>query len=242
MQQVSKLCKNCDHALTGKFCSNCGQKANIHRIDLKHLIHEFFHALTHFDRGFFYTAKEMIIRPGNAIREYLEGKRISHPSPIVMLLIVGGLCSLVYYQFELKLITLFKISELDAGFKGIDSKFFAALYIVYSLIFSLCDSIIFRYKNYRFGEYFILNVFISNQVCLFQICLVPLWLVGREYGINNYFRILIGIGYIVYFIFVRYQFFEVKNDNLSKRKLILEGIVFFLLFFAFSWKTISQFL
>jgi hypothetical protein len=36
----------------------------------------------HFDQGFLYTIKELALRPGHSIREYVEGKRVRHVKPI----------------------------------------------------------------------------------------------------------------------------------------------------------------
>ncbi|MCU0361183.1 MAG: DUF3667 domain-containing protein [Bacteroidia bacterium] len=241
MSQHTVTCKNCENQFTGHFCNNCGQKANLHRIDLKHLLHEFFHATTHLDKGLLYTAKKMLLEPGKTIRDYLNGKRVRHSNPFLMLLIIGGLCSLTYYNLELKLVSSYKITELDGGLHVIDSKFFAILYILYSLFFSICDYIIFHYKGYNFTEYFTMNVFIATEVLLGLLILVPLWLIGGHYDLNRYLRFIVGLGFIGYLIFVRYHFFEVKNDKKAGTRLIIEAFVLILFFFTFSWKTIADF-
>jgi len=239
MSNHTIICKNCENQFSGHFCNNCGQRANLHRIDLKHLVHEFFHALTHLDKGLLYTAKMMLLEPGQTLRDYLQGKRVKHSNPFLMLLIIGGLCSLTYYNFELKLPSSFKINELDGGLHVIDSKFFAILYIVYSLYFSICDYLFFRYKGYNFTELFTINVFIATEVLLTLLALVPLWLIGGHFDINKYLRVFVGLSFISYIVFVRYQFFEVKGDKKAGTRLILEAIVFLLFFIAISWKTFS---
>lgn len=241
MSQHSIICKNCENHFTGHYCNNCGQKANLHRIDLKHLLHEFFHALTHLDKGLLYTSKMMLTEPGKTLRDYLYGKRIKHGNPYLMLLIIGGLCSLTYYNLELKLVTAYKISDLDAGLHAIDSKFFAILYILYSLLFALCDYVIFHYKGYNYTEYFTINVFIATEVLLALLALVPLWLIGSHYDLNRYFRPLVGFSFMSYLIFVRYQFFEVSGDKKAGLRLILESGVLVLLFFVLSWKSLMDF-
>ncbi|ESU25140.1 hypothetical protein FEDK69T_01070 [Flavobacterium enshiense DK69] len=43
-------CLNCDTSLSGKFCSNCGQKTDTHRITFKHFImHDVLHGVWHFE-------------------------------------------------------------------------------------------------------------------------------------------------------------------------------------------------
>jgi len=56
-------CSNCNDALTGKYCSNCGQPVKVKRIDGHYIVHEIEHVL-HFERGILFTIKELLIRPG----------------------------------------------------------------------------------------------------------------------------------------------------------------------------------
>jgi hypothetical protein len=42
--------------------------------------HDVQHGLFHFDKGMYYSAKELYWRPGHSIREFIEGKRVSHLS------------------------------------------------------------------------------------------------------------------------------------------------------------------
>lgn len=81
-------CKNCGTAFDGKFCPNCSQKADTHRLTLGHLAHETTHAVTHTDKGILLLIKEMFVRPGIVAREYVEGKRKKYFNPITFLLIL----------------------------------------------------------------------------------------------------------------------------------------------------------
>lgn len=82
-------CRNCGQVLTSNFCADCGQKADTHRFSARHVFtHDFIHGVFHLDKGFPYTAKELLLRPGHAIREYVDGKRVQHFHYITFLMIV----------------------------------------------------------------------------------------------------------------------------------------------------------
>lgn len=90
---LNTKCNNCSHALeiTYNYCPNCSQKANLHAFDLKHIFHEFFHAFTHTDKGVLFLIKELALRPGVVVKEYvLEGKRKKYFNPFTFLLLVLG--------------------------------------------------------------------------------------------------------------------------------------------------------
>ena len=52
--------------------------------------------VTNFDSGIFYTTRELVIRPGHAVKEFLFHDRSRMVRPIVFLII----CSLVYTIFQ----------------------------------------------------------------------------------------------------------------------------------------------
>jgi hypothetical protein len=91
-------CKNCDHTFEGKFCSNCGQSADTHKVTLKHFFHEFFHAFTHADKGIILLAKDLITRPGHVAREYLDGKRKKYFNPLSFLVLTTAMYAFATYQ------------------------------------------------------------------------------------------------------------------------------------------------
>lgn len=89
----STHCANCGRELAPDFsiCPGCGQKTSIHRFTIPHFLHEFLHAFTHADRGAFVLLKELAIRPGVVLQEYIvEGKRKKYFNPFTLLLIILG--------------------------------------------------------------------------------------------------------------------------------------------------------
>jgi Protein of unknown function (DUF3667) len=86
-------CLNCATLLTADdhFCPNCGQKTDTHRLTMSHIWHDIGHAFTHTDKGFFYTIKELAVRPGRVAREYVQGKRKKYFNPFSFLIIIVGI-------------------------------------------------------------------------------------------------------------------------------------------------------
>jgi Protein of unknown function (DUF3667) len=83
-------CANCTRAIDGteqKFCPACGQPTPAHRIDWHFLGHELEHSVLHMDRGIFYSLKELMLRPGHLMRDYLEGRRARQVKPLLLLMI-----------------------------------------------------------------------------------------------------------------------------------------------------------
>jgi hypothetical protein len=77
----SENCKTCGIAFQGDFCHACGQKRIFNRFTLKESSKWIFSEVFNLDHGFFYTSKEILLRPQMVIREYLSGstKKYMHP-------------------------------------------------------------------------------------------------------------------------------------------------------------------
>jgi uncharacterized membrane protein (DUF106 family) len=79
------LCADCGAEVTGRFCSNCGQPAHVHR-SLLHLGEEVLHGVMHFDGRVWRTLPLLMWRPGRLTREWVQGKRARYVSPLAMFL------------------------------------------------------------------------------------------------------------------------------------------------------------
>jgi hypothetical protein len=86
-------CLNCGNSLLQgqKYCPQCGQKADTHRISLHEIMHDALHYITHADKGIFHLIKQLAKRPGIVAREYIDGRRKTYFKPLNFLLIVAGI-------------------------------------------------------------------------------------------------------------------------------------------------------
>ena len=92
MPDVGK-CANCARVTDGpeqKFCPACGQPTPAHRIDWHFLGHELEHSVLHMDRGILYSLKEVMLRPGQLMRAYLEGRRANQVRPLLLIMITAA--------------------------------------------------------------------------------------------------------------------------------------------------------
>lgn len=83
----SGACANCGTALSGPFCSKCGQRAHLHR-SIGDVFHEFLHGITHFDGKAWTTLPMLLFRPGTLTRSYIEGHRARYIAPVPLFLLV----------------------------------------------------------------------------------------------------------------------------------------------------------
>ena len=144
-------------------------KKEIKRIDAKYISHEIQHLL-HFDKGFPFTFKEILIRPGKAVREYLGENREKYVKPIVFLVFAAVIYTLIIHFFHIE-ISIFNIKgfgktsewqsnlDTDAVNNWIDSHLSYSAMII-GLFIALWTKMFFYKKGYNIYEFFILLSYI----------------------------------------------------------------------------------
>jgi Protein of unknown function (DUF3667) len=180
-------CKNCAHVFFGKHCNGCGQQAATHRLDTHEIWHDIQHGLLHFDRGIFFTIKQMFTRPGHSIREYIEGKRVQHFKPLSFVLLVAGLYGYLLHVSGVKNVDFHadnknKLINAESIYQWLQAHYgFVTLATV--VIAAWASQWAFRKIGYNYIENLILNAFLSGQHLLIALVFIPLmlWLKGNPY-------------------------------------------------------------
>lgn len=109
-------CTNCGKELTDNYCSRCGQKADTHRFSTQHIFaHDFIHGVFHLDKGFLFTARELLTRPGYSIREYIEGKRVNHFNYITFILLLITANVFIHTTFHISIAEIFNNASPNAN-------------------------------------------------------------------------------------------------------------------------------
>ena len=93
-------CPSCSTQIDQNFCPNCGQPATLKRIDGHYIIHKIEHVL-HFENGILFTVKELLIRPGQNVKEYISTNRSRLVKPIIFIIITSLIYTLMSHFFKL---------------------------------------------------------------------------------------------------------------------------------------------
>ncbi len=89
------VCNNCNTNFESKYCSNCGQKSAVGELTLKDLFHEFWHSITHTDRGVLKLIKDLAVRPKQVYLGYFSGQRKTYFSPVTFFILAATLVLLI---------------------------------------------------------------------------------------------------------------------------------------------------
>jgi Protein of unknown function (DUF3667) len=86
---VPARCKNCDAVLSGRYCANCSQAADVHVPTTLELVHELLEGITHSDSRLWRTLTTLWFRPGKLTEEFVAGRRVAYLPPFRLYLILS---------------------------------------------------------------------------------------------------------------------------------------------------------
>lgn len=162
---TEKNCLNCGTNLTGKYCSACGQKADIHRISLKHFVfHDLLHGTFHIDKGMLFTAKQALFRPGKAALDYIAGKRVNYYNVFYFILLLIGVNILLTHFYNAMAIKFdpsktmsLKMNEVGKTIGEIFFKYGKLFVFALVPLTAFNSFLLFKRKKLNFSEHFILS-------------------------------------------------------------------------------------
>jgi hypothetical protein len=212
VMSYNTTCLNCNELVTKKFCPNCGQKTDTHRITFKHFItHDLLHGVWHIEKGILFTLKEALLRPGKAALDYISGKRIRYYNVFYLTLLMIGLNLFLthyYDQLSQHYFGTFDYSSRNKVGTTLDT--FLNNYskiLLFSVIplFALNSFILFRKKKLNLSEHFI----IAGMIFLGFLSIVTVGIVISFLYFLNYVDVITDI--IDYLIPLLLLFFLIKN-------------------------------
>ena len=105
---AASTCPNCDAAVAGNFCHQCGQATVLHPPSAGEFLHEFIGHYVALEGKLLQTLKLLVLRPGQLTLEYLAGRRVRYIEPLR-----------VYLTFSLIFFALFKFMGEDHRVGGV---------------------------------------------------------------------------------------------------------------------------
>jgi hypothetical protein len=220
------ICEKCKHGSEGEYCSYCGEKLVHERFTFKSMtIDSVVDALAE-QKSLPVTIKELTIRPGDAIRDYIEKWRLSLYPHDKYLLLIGAFITLLSLKYNffaneftsadnennsglLKLFSLENQKIFFDNFFKYAEQYATILNIIAIPVFALASFFVFKKRPYNLGENLVLNIYITAQQLLFLIMIVPFLEIfpsSRLYLIPVY-----TILTMAYNVWVYMEFFDAVN-------------------------------
>jgi hypothetical protein len=211
------VCKNCDSLAEGNFCSSCGQKTNIHRIDWHYILHEIPHSVWHLDKGIIHTFLQLLTRPGYAIIDFFEGKRKRHYSPLGFLIINLAIYAIFFYKFMTPEVWSHfnerfsnnSSSNFSLGWTNFYTKNMKIIQISLLPLHAFCFWLFFPKNRFNYPEHLTAITFLTGMSSILGIITVLVYpLSSYNYKIIDKLDIPVSLISYVYFIWAYTQLYS----------------------------------
>ena len=226
-------CLNCNHTITENFCGNCGQK-KYKRIDKKYVLDEIQYTLLHTNKGLLYSLKKIIKDPGKTAREFIEGNRVNHYKPILLLFLLSGISTFISYKilgfaemmkqyYEKQKINQAMSSEI----MSLLSSYNSILMLLLIPLFAITTKISFRKWGHNYYEHIVMNCYIASFYTIVTIItLYPFffYLKGNPDAFFVLFQASILLLPIILFWFFKGFYYDQPIKSILLRTLAVVGI------------------
>jgi len=196
--------------MLGKFCSDCGQTIETHRFKMVHVFtHDFLKKVFYYDKGLFYSIKELCMRPGHSVRGYIEGKRASHLhyfSLLIILIVIFKMIENVttFHYSDLTLTDKEQINFFEESLKHNAKLFYISLIPFYAF----ASFLFFKKARLNYAEHFVLNTFRSSALLLLTILFLILATFIKDVPLITTINRVITLIMFMYGTWFYYQLFS----------------------------------
>lgn len=162
---MTAICISCNQDIPENYCTRCGEPAKLKRIDRHYIQHEVEHVL-HLEKGIFYTVKELLIRPGQTIHNFISSDRSRLVKPVVFLVVTSLIYTLINHFFHIEEgyfnFDQTKTAAINPINEWIQSHYGYAN-IMLGVFLALWLKLFFRKYDYNFFELLILLCFLQGM-------------------------------------------------------------------------------
>lgn len=175
---MEQNCQNCNTLILNNFCDNCGQK-KFKKIDKKYIWDEIQYTFLHTNKGFLYSVKNIIKNPGKTARSFIDGNRVNHYKPILLVFVLTGISTFISVKiigFEKIMSTLYAKETLNSEYMNDVmtslKSYNSILMLLLIPVFALSTKLAFRKWGNNYYEHVVINAYIVCVYTLFSIIII----------------------------------------------------------------------
>jgi hypothetical protein len=183
------------------------------RIDGHYISHEIQHLL-HFEKGFLFTVKSLLISPGKAIREFIFEDREKYIKPVLFLIFTSVIFSFILHSLHISY-NFFNIDKMEILKGKLRSKeigewtdnHIGYAQLIMGVFIAFWVKIFYKKFKYSIYEILVLLSFVLGEAIMIFLFFVIL---AKTFKFQN----LASIGFVIYLVYIIWaigQFFGEKK-------------------------------
>ena len=190
---------------------------NIKRIDAHYISHEIQHLL-HFEKGFPFTVRELLLRPGKSVREFLFEDRNKYVKPVIFLIVSSIIFTLItqFFHIELSFFNIDKIVPLKGKIRSKEIGEWTNSHLGYTnlimgVFIGIWIKIFFKKHNYNIFEIIVLLCFVLGTSLIILAIFLSIATFLKNSNIIVIFIFIAIFSNFAYIIWAVGQFFGEKK-------------------------------
>ena len=225
-------CRNCNTIFEGKYCYECGQKANVKRITWRTVVSDLIKKFTFWDKGLMHTTVDLLKGPGNMARSFLDGHRVNYTKPLNYLLIVVAASLLLFSRQNMETaMSSFSGQKQSAAYTDWVFSNISVIYITMIPFLALVSRWFNRKADVNYAEHFIFYCYLMAGSTLIS---VPFTAIGKFFQVDAISFSPLGIvqysSWFLYFAWGYVQFFRKQNSLWGGIQAILVLLISYILY------------
>jgi len=219
-------CMNCGKPLNGLYCYKCGQKNLRKRLILKDLFRDFMHHVLELETPFLFTLRNLMIRPGEVCRAYVEGKRKSYISPLQYFIISLAVYLFIFYWLDINVVgTSSKMWGIDNAnpyqqdIERIITQNMNLLFFILIPILAFFSRLFFRKSGFNYTENLVLFFYVYAHLMFLTTLLMPIYLFDPD--------IFMNVSYLIDLIYMPWAMVQFHRSKVLPG--VLKGIFVYLI-------------
>jgi hypothetical protein len=241
----TETCLNCSKALhpEDQFCPACGQKAETHRLNFSHIIHDIIHYFTHADKSIFRLVWLLLKQPGTTVREYLQGMRKKYFPPVNFFLISVAIMAIsvkVFKTFSMDFMHTYtrngvtRISGGGTRFLNFVTTRINWIYIGFIPVFAFLFWIFYTRRKYNYIEHLAAGLYWNGLTLLFLALVIsPLMFAFDSLSAYYVLSLIFLTTLTVYYAIAYYHLLEYHSIWKFLRSLVISIVVTLLVMVLF---------
>ena len=214
--QLENPCQNCNQPVKENFCPNCGLPAKLKKIDRNYALQEAI-SFFGFEKGFLYTIRELLLRPGQTSHNYITKNRHKYTKPLAFVLATSAIYTFIAHYLRVETIlqeSLEKNLQNQHGLMGMrliqDNYGYVNILSTVFIIFWI--KVFFKKYNYNTYEIGVLLFFVMGESMIFY-TLIP---INTKYIHSSMLENILTLVVSLYAGWAIGQFFGEKFSNYVK--------------------------
>ena len=232
-------CKTCSTTLVGTYCHQCGQKTITERFTLRQILRDLISMITNVDSGFWFTMRELFVRPATVIESYISGATRKYYNPFryyFIIIAIAAILQLSLGLFDLQQAEIRETLNPNMSEEALQQqlaimeyvkKFLNIIPLLILPFIALGFKWMFRKRRWNFAEHLIGTTFIYGQTAILGLIPLLIFYFAPQYiGWGFPISILLST---LYFTYTYSQAFQISVVSAFIRSLIAIVIGFILM-------------